>query len=167
VGCLRNARIPHALIGAWALAVWGRPRATLDLDFLVMVAEGDLERLGARMTAAGLRIDRTWLEWNPMLRGSRLRLHFRDVTVDLLRPRDRHDRHALSRRRRRSLQGRSYWFVSPEDFVLQKLKVGRPRDFDDAVTVVERLGSDLDRRYLRRWADRLDISGELEHVLRR
>jgi len=25
------------MIGAWALSVWGRPRATMDLDFLVMV----------------------------------------------------------------------------------------------------------------------------------
>lgn len=62
--------------------------------------------------------------------------------------------------------GRHYWVVAPEDFILQKLKVGRPRDFEDALSVLERSGSQLVLPYLRRWARRLGVSGELEYVLR-
>jgi hypothetical protein len=57
------------------------------------------------------------------------------------------------------------WLVSPEDFVLQKLKVGRPRDFEDALSVLERSGNKLNRRYLQRWADRLDVRAELKYIL--
>ncbi len=67
--CFRRERVPSVLIGAWALAAWGRPRATADLDFLVLVNEEDLDRLSGRMTQAGMELDETWLEWNPMLRG--------------------------------------------------------------------------------------------------
>ncbi len=153
------------LIGAWALAIWGRPRATLDLDFMVMVNAAELGRLGARMTRLGFTTDEDWLEWNPMLRGSQLRLRWGPITVDVLRPRDDHDRRAFRRRLRRRWERHAYWFVAPEDLVLQKLKVGRPRDFEDAAGVVQRLGPALDAAYLRRWATRLGIAAELEYVL--
>ena len=61
VSCFRRERVPYVLIGAWALAVWGRPRATSDVDFLVFVNEKDLGRLSERMTQAGMALDETWL----------------------------------------------------------------------------------------------------------
>lgn len=166
VQVFRQARAPYMLIGAWALGVCGRPRATLDLDFMVMVDADELTRLGARMTTRGLTVDEEWLDWNPMLRGSQLRLRFETIAVDVLRPRDDHDRKAFKRRRRHRWERRSYWFVAPEDLVLQKLKVGRPRDFEDAAGILRRSGPKMDARYLRRWASRLGIAAELEHLRR-
>jgi len=163
--CFRRARVSYALIGAWALAVWGRPRTTLDLDFLVLVDEKGLDRLGALMTRAGMELDETWLEWNPMLGGTQVRFRYRGLTVDILRPRDIHDRQVFRRKKKKRLEGRFYWIISAEDFILQKLKVGRPRDFEDASSVVERIGTRLDRKYLERWARRLGIIGELDYVM--
>ena len=57
VECLRRARVGYAIIGAWALSLWGKPRATADLDFLVLVKDEELERLIAFMTAAGMYVD--------------------------------------------------------------------------------------------------------------
>lgn len=85
--------------------------------------------------------------------------------MDVLRPRDPHDRQVFRRRVKKRMEGRVYWFVAAEDFILQKLKVGRPRDFEDALTVLERSGARLNRAYLRRWAARLHITGELDYVL--
>lgn len=164
--CFRRCRVDYALVGAWALSVWGRPRATLDIDFLVMVNEEELASLGDRMARSGMPIDQTWLHWNPLLKGSQLRLQYRGVAVDLLRPRDLHDRQVFRRRKRKRLGGRYYWIVAPEDFILQKLKVGRPRDFEDALTVLERSGHLLDRKYLSRWADRLGVGGEWAYLRR-
>jgi hypothetical protein len=79
--CFQRERLPYVLIGAWALAAWGRPRSTNDLDFL------------------------------------------------------------------------------------QKLKVGRPRDFEDAVSVLEQLKDKLDRRYLEHWARKLGVTEELSYIL--
>ena len=165
VECFRRQRVPYALIGAWALAVWGRPRATTDVDFLVMVNEEKLERLAQRMTLAGMEVDEARREWNPMLRGGQIRLRFNGVAVDILRPRDAHDHHIFRRRLKKRLEGRYYWVVAPEDLLLQKLKVGRPRDFEDALSILERSGRRLDRVYLRNWARRLGVSEELDFIL--
>jgi len=112
-----------------------------------------------------MEVDETWVEWNPTLRGSMLRLQYHGVTVDVLGPRDHHDHQVFRRRVKKRVNGRIYWFVAPDDFILQKLKVGRPRDFEDTLTVLERSGARLNRAYLRRWAARLHITGELDYVL--
>lgn len=164
VACFRRERVPYVLIGAWALAVWGRPRATNDVDILVLVQEADLPALRDRIIQAGLTVDETWLKWNPLLRGFQLRFQFGGVVVDVLRPRDAHDEQVFKRKQRRRMDGRHYWIVSPEDFVLQKLKVGRPRDFEDALSVLERSGKSMDKRYLQRWADRIGVSAELRYI---
>lgn len=165
VACLRRERVPYALIGAWALTAWGRTRATADVDFLVLVDAEKLSRLGDALVRAGITRDESWMKWNPLLRGSQLRLQFEGTTIDLLRPRDAHDHEIFKRRRRRRMDGRYYWLVSPEDFILQKLKVGRPRDFEDALSVLERSGKKLNRRYLQRWADRIGVAAELKYIL--
>jgi len=163
--CLRHEQISYALIGAWALAAWGRPRATADLDLLVLVNEEDLERLSARIVQTGMELDDTWQEWNPLLRGSQLRFQSQGGTVDVMCPRDPHDRQIFQRKRKKRMDGRYYWVVSPEDFILQKLKVGRPRDFEDAVSVVERSQGKLDHEYLEFWARRLGVTEELGYLL--
>jgi hypothetical protein len=165
VACFRRERVPYALIGAWALSVWGTSRATNDVDFLVLVDEKELSRLGDRVIQAGFELDETWLKWNPLLRGAQLRFQFHGTTVDLMRPRDLHDREIFRQKRRRRMDGRFYWVVAPDDFILQKLKVGRPRDFEDALSVLERSGESLNRRYLRRWANKLGVTGELNYIL--
>lgn len=164
VARFRRERVPYVLIGAWALAAWGRPRATNDVDFLVLVSEEDLGRLSERMTQAGMALDEAWLKWNPMLRGFQLRFQFQGTTVDVLRPRDAHDRQVFRRKRKKHMDGRYYWVVSAEDLILQKLKVGRPRDFEDALSVLERSGKILDKRYLERWASRIGVSAELKYI---
>lgn len=165
--CLAQADLPYALVGAWALAVWGRVRATHDLDFLVMANEGDLDRLAIRMAQAGMEVDSSWLDANPWLQGDQIRLQCRDVAIDLMRPRDAQDLQALRRRRRKRLEGCYYWFVSAEDLILQKIKVGRPRDFDDALSIIERGQGTLNRIYLRRWAGKLGVSSELRYLFAR
>jgi hypothetical protein len=147
------------------LSLWGKPRATADLDFLILVKGEELDGLTGLMTAAGMEVDEMWQQWNPLLRGSQVRFQCRGVMIDFLLPRDRHDQEILRRRQKKRVEGKYYWVVSLEDFILQKLKVGRPRDFEDALSVVERFREKLDRRYLGRWAARLRVTAELDYVM--
>ena len=164
---LRRAQVSYVLIGAWALAAWGRPRATADVDVLVLVGEKDLDRLKSQMIRAGLKLDETWQDWNPLLKGLQLRFQFQGISVDILRSRDQHDQQIFQRKRKKRLGGRYYWMVSAEDFILQKLKVGRPRDFEDALSVVERRGKELDQAYLEHWCEGAQSRGRtwLHHGL--
>jgi len=165
IDALKGTTVPFMIIGAWTLAVWGRPRATVDLDFQVMVDEQGLGRLENELIHKGFSLDETWLEWNPMLKDLQRRMQFQGVTVDLMRPRDVHDNQAFERRKKKMLAGRFCWVIAPEDFILQKVKVGRPRDFEDALSVLERSGKMLDFEYLKQWTKRLGLTSELTYLL--
>lgn len=166
IDSLKGTRVSYMMIGAWTLAVWGRPRATMDLDFLVLVDDKGLAGLGKHLIQEGFSVDETWLEWNPMLKDSQLRMQFKGVAVDLMRPQDIHDNQAFERRKRKLLAGGSCFVIAPEDFILQKLKVGRPRDFEDVLSVLERSRKVLDFKYLKQWSGRLGLQAELDYLLR-
>lgn len=152
------------VIGAFALPVWGRPRATLDLDFIIQTAELP-KSLVTKLSDLGFHFDAEWDQYNPMIRAFHKRFRSGRTPVDILLNRDAHDSAAFSRRKRKYFEGRYLWFPSAEDLLLQKLKVGRPQDFVDASGIVQRMKGRLDRRYLEAWAKKLGINAELAHVL--
>ena len=59
--------------------------------------------------------------------------------------------------------------VSPEDSILSKLEWSREgaseRQFLDALAVARTQGDDLDLAYLKRWAQELGLTAELERLL--
>lgn len=162
----RQVPIPYAIIGGFAGNVWGVDRATLDIDLLVGGRRSQFDRLITLAAEHGLQPQAQFLGMNPLLRGSMVRCRIDDLHVDFLRPRDAHDRNVLRRRRQEIFAGHVLWFPAPEDLMLMKLKVGRDRDFDDAIRVVERNQSSLNRPYLSRWARKLGVVEELSYVLR-
>lgn len=154
------------LVGAVAVGVWGRPRATADIDVTVLVDEAGLDALARAAGPLGFATDEQWLEWNPLLRGTHIRLTSAGAAVDIMRPRDLHEERAIERRRRVTIEGRRLWFAAPDDLILMKLKAGRPRDFEDAVGVLMAQRALLDEAYMAEWAGRLGIADELAYVLR-
>ncbi len=156
---------PYCLIKALALSAWGQPRATKDIDLLILLNEESRGRVLNALASRGFLKDEAWIEHNPMLRETMLRLSSGDVPIDLLTPRDAQEEEALTRRRMIEVEGLSLWTISPEDLVLMKLKAGRPYDFGDVATVIVRQGNALDLEYMFRWAKRLGVVEELAYVL--
>jgi hypothetical protein len=154
------------IVGAVAVGVWGRPRATADIDVTVLVDEAGLEAIARDAGPLGLDRDRQWLEWDPLLRGTQVRLTTAAVIVDAMRPRDNHEETAIQRRRALTLERHQLWFAAPDDLILMKLKAGRPRDFEDAVGLLVAQREALDETYMAEWARRLGIADELAYVLR-
>lgn len=159
---------PHSsycLIGALALGAWGQVRATQDIDVLILFEDDELIKLEDQLHPLGFTRDTEWSEANPLLREQMVRFRHAAYPLDLLSARDAHDREVLHRRREISLGEFSVWVCSPEDLILLKLKIGRPRDFEDAMSVVQLQGANLDMDYVWGWADRLGLHGELQYVL--
>jgi hypothetical protein len=156
----------YCLIGGVALAAWGQVRATLDLDFLILLNDQTRSGLLASLGSHGFVVDTRWTDANPMLKGTMTRLTFGPHPVDLLEPRDAHDRETLGRRRKVQVDQSNLWVASPEDLILLKLKAGRHLDYADAVSIVVRQGKALNLDYLWSWADRLGLQGELTQVLK-
>ncbi len=166
-GLFPRLGIPYMLIGGLAVDLWGRPRATLDIDFSILANDADVKKL---LSAAAKLSYIENNEWGPYLylivRKLQVRLMKNGVNVDVLLQRDMHDVKAMSRRRRKRIGGLSIYVPSPDDLILQKLKVGRPRDFEDALAVMVRSKKDIDFRYLWRWAAKLGIQAELNYIVR-
>src|SRR5256885_2123281 len=87
VGVFGEIRLPYMVIGAFALAAWGRPRATLDLDFMIQAAElpkAFVRKLGD----LGFQFDTEWERYNPMIRAFHKRFRSGRIPVDVLLNRD-------------------------------------------------------------------------------
>jgi hypothetical protein len=162
---MENADATYIIFGAVAVGIWGRVRATLDVDVMIRTDNAGLSRVEAAAEAAGLAVDRRWLEWNPQRRGIQLRLILEPYRADVVRTMDAHDHASIERRCRVDWRGRSLWVVSPEDLILQKLKAQRDQDLIDAVGIVEEQLGRLDQQHLDLWARRLGIEQELAHIL--
>lgn len=131
--------IPHALIGGLAVATWGAPRATEDIDLLA-----DLEpspELDAAFRAAGFEAE--WRRGDPD-DPVPLLLRLRSATgpeVDVICATRDWEREMLDRAIRvRIPEGPETPIIAIEDLVVLKLLAGGPRDLADVADLLERAG---------------------------
>ena len=45
IQCLNKHRVRYLLVGGWAVGIYGNPRATKDIDFLIAVDDENISRL--------------------------------------------------------------------------------------------------------------------------
>ena len=45
IKCLNSNKVKYLLVGGWAVGIYGHPRATKDIDFLVSVDKRNLKNL--------------------------------------------------------------------------------------------------------------------------
>lgn len=144
--------LPFMLIGGQAVLVHGRPRLTEDIDATLGVGTERLADVLEACRELGLEPLPEDLEHfvaDTMVlparhASSRLR-------VDLVFSTLPYERQAIDRAKRIPLGGTEVPFATAEDLLIHKLFAGRPRDLEDALSVVRRQGQSLDWDYLARW----------------
>lgn len=112
----------------------------------------------------GFEHDKDWEREKPLLKDLQIRLIHRGIPVGIMLPRDSHDREVIERRKRKKMHGETIWIPTAEDFIIQKLKVGRPRDFEDALVILVYHKREMDRNYLYQWASSLNIVEEMNYL---
>ena len=45
IQCLNSNNVRYLLVGGWAIGIYGHPRATKDIDFLISIENDNLEKL--------------------------------------------------------------------------------------------------------------------------
>jgi hypothetical protein len=131
--------VDYALVGGLAVAVWGAPRATKDIDLLVLPE--DVERAKVTAGRCGFILPAEPMEFRDgmilhrvsKVRGTAL------LMVDLLLVNATLRPH-WERRQQRVLGTSSFWVIGREGLIAMKVAAGRPQDQADVVRLL-----DLDR----------------------
>ncbi len=141
------------LIGGQAVLLHGRPRLTEDIDVTLGAGPAKLPTLRTACDALGLEI----LPHDPeaFVRETYV-LPTRDrpsgIRVDFIFSTTPYEQQAIARAIPVTLAGVPVPFATAEDLLIHKLFAGRATDWEDALSIVRRKGSELDWTYLERWA---------------
>jgi hypothetical protein len=173
VDCLRRlnrAEITYYLTGSMASNYWGIPRTTHDLDFVIQLPPSAVGKIVSAFSPEYF-IDEASVraacqpphQFNALDTRSALKVVF------WLPSPAPFDREMLRRRVHVTLFGEPAWITTAEDSVLHKLVWNRitpsDRQLGDAAGIVAVQSNNLDRSFLEKWADVLEVSAELNQLL--
>ena len=148
---LKLAGIESIVIGGLAVAIWGEPRTTRDVDLKVLLTRGQADVLVSSLPAEYRRLSP---EPEETLR--RIGLLFVEdpsgIRIDLLLGETEFDARAISRRRNiETMPEEALDVCSPEDLIIYKIISTRSRDHDDVPGIIRRQRSELDDEYITSW----------------
>jgi len=166
VKILDDLDIKYFITGGFAVSVWGRPRATFDIDIVVKIAESQaklLTRAWHNIVKAGYADEaavrdaiRRKEEFNFIDPDSGLKV---DFWVD---KESKNSPPEFENRKLKKMDNQRVFFTSPEDLILSKLKWYQlscsDRHIDDIKSVLRISGEKLDKKYLRSWISKLGLS---------
>jgi hypothetical protein len=141
---------PAMIVGGVAVSVHGRPRMTLDADVTIALDVADLPRVLEAATACGFspRVESP-REFTEATRVLPLRLTRDRWELDLIFAGTPYELEAIARAASTPLGGVDLPIISAADLLVHKILAGRPRDLEDAESIVLRQGGKLDRRFVR------------------
>lgn len=137
LGALDDAGVDYALVGALAVAVWGAPRATKDIDLLVRPE--DQERARAALRDRGFTLDALPLEFKDgtsVLRVNKIDPAGDLMTVDLMLV-DKNLESTWASRVRLPFGDGQVSVVSREALIGMKARAARPQDVMDIQNLKE------------------------------
>lgn len=156
---LDNAGIEYMLVGGLAVGIWGEPRATVDIDFLVSFTVKDCATLREKINNSNAFV---FIQDKPMAfeKISLLRATLKsnlDIFVDFLFADNDFQKEALSRRQTVKVADFTVNIPTPEDLILLKLISGREQDRLDAKKVFAMQKKHLDMEYIKKWSEKLHV----------
>lgn len=157
---LEEAQIPYALAGGLAYSALVEPRATLDIDLLIMLAQHDIQPI---IQCLELHFDTVIAHQKPMRfrqlciwRVVSVKNQY-DIILDFLLAESPFHQSALKRASVLEVWGMPIRMVRIEDLVLLKQCADRPQDRVDLARIAEVFKDRLDHAYLAYWTDILQL----------
>ncbi len=159
---LTDARVPHALGGALALAYYADPRATIDIDVNVFVPTERWRNVVDALTEIGVSADH--LDESALERDGQCRLWWGDNAVDLFFAYDPIHDEMRKQSRKVPFGGVTVSILSPEHLAVCKAMFDRHKDWIDIEQMLI-AGDDLDMSEIEKWLTRM-VGGSDERVER-
>ena len=171
IAALDRSGVPYMVTGSYASSAHGTPRATNDIDIIIAPTPDQLRALLEEFPD-----DRYYADEIDAFEALETRSQFNIIDfatswkADLIVTKSRDfSRIEFSRRRLHKVGGTLVYLATAEDILLAKLerhKIGESaRQLEDAAGVIRRQGDYLDRDYVERWVEELDLSAEWHKAL--
>lgn len=168
---LERCGIPYMVAGSVAANSYMAARATNDIDIVIKIHEGDIDRLLAAFAGD------FYINSHEAIRDA-IQRHYpfnaiyltTAAKVDLvpIKP-DPFAQAEFSRRHPITVRGGKYWFVTAEDYIISKLRTyamtHSDRQRQDLRSVLATQSDKLDWNYLHDWAARFNLREELEKLI--
>jgi len=160
---LNQARLQYALAGGWAYSALVEPRATTDIDLLIVLPDTSREAIGRlfaplfdTVVAHGMPMRFKDLSiWRVV--GIR---NQQEVVVDLLLAESEFLQHALNRAQPIEFFGQNVPILTLEDLIVMKECAGRLQDRADLEKIRQRQTElQIDRDYVHFWKTKLGVPG--------
>ncbi|NJM00391.1 MAG: hypothetical protein HC924_17100 [Synechococcaceae cyanobacterium SM2_3_2] len=164
-------QIPYYITGGVAAVAYGEPRTTRDLDMVIRIELGDLDRLVAELEKAGFYVSGIEEVRLGQMRILQIIHQERIERADLMvAGTGEFDQIQFGRRQSIEIaDGVSLFYVSPEDLVLNKLlwrwNSSSDQQWRDVLGILKVQSDLLDLSYLREWALRLDLIEVLDQAM--
>jgi len=126
---LNGHKVVYLLVGGWAIGIYGHPRATKDIDFLVATDDANLERLQRALIDFGAPpMDTTQFKGKDAV----YRMGRPPIQIDLINKADGIDiLECYSRRKLIYIDGVEVSLISRQDLIANKRASGRLQDLAD------------------------------------
>ena len=165
--------LDYFVTGGLAVSVWGRPRATFDIDIVIELVEPEVNKLAKAVREI---FKAGYIDEEMMQEAIKHRSEFNfidpksNIKVDFWIKKD--DELAIQefkRKRAEKIGGQNVFFISPEDLIISKLlwykESESTRQLEDVESILKI--SQIDLKYLKAWAKQLDISRLLNKLLKK
>ncbi|MEK9179966.1 MAG: hypothetical protein AAB897_00955 [Patescibacteria group bacterium] len=170
---LEKLHLPYFVTGGFAVSLWGRPRATFDVDIVIQLMNSDINPLAKALKEVSKLgyIDEDMMkdavkwhrEFNFIDPESGMKVDF------MVSPNDEFSRSRFKRKSAKEIGGQQVYFTSPEDLILSKLlwqkESGSELQLRDVESIIKISGRKLDRSYLEEWARKLGVWDVLDGIL--
>jgi len=138
IQCLNRHNVRYLLVGGWAVGIYGNPRATKDIDFLIAIDTENIEKLQSALSDFGAPTvdDKVFME-----SGNVFRMGRSPIQIDIINLATGIEfEECYLNRNTISVEGIELSIISRNDLIQNKKASGRHRDLADA----EFLESDTD-----------------------
>ncbi len=153
-GALALADIPHAFGGANAVAYYGTPRATADIDLNVFVRSSRASDVLAALGGLGAATSSPKLV-ELIERDGQARIFWEKTPIDLFFSYDPLHDSSMERRRLVDFGGDTIHVLSAEDLMVYKAVFNREKDWRDIAEMIYAAEGSLDFDYVRSWLTKI------------
>jgi hypothetical protein len=126
---LNKYSVHYLLVGGWAVGIYGNPRATKDIDFLIAIDDSNIKQLQSALLAFGAPTvsDLVFKE-----KGNVFRLGQSPIQIDIINEASGIDfEDCYSRRKVIPVDDIEVTVISKQDLITNKKSSGRLRDLAD------------------------------------